>query len=974
MTTVGTRAIVSKGKMENVFKKNTWVWRPKMNYQDHVYKYNGSYMLKKFEYGNPEILLQDHAVVDSGCSSHMTGNKAYLSDYEDLNGGFVAFGSDPKGGKITGKGKIKTANLDFDDVYFVDELKFNLFSVSQMCDKKNSVLFTESECLILSPSFKLLDESQVVLRAPRKDGVYSLDLKNIVPSGGITCLYANATADESKLWHRRLGHVNFKNINKLVKGHLVRGLPSKVFVNDHTCVACKKGKQHKASCKAKLDRIIRKPLELLHMDLFGPVSIESINKKRYCLVVTDDFSRFSWVFFLATKDETSEILCNLIIGLEKQLNHNVKIIRCDNGTEFKNYVMNEFCAKKGIKREFSVARTPQQNGVAERKNRTLIEAARTMLADSLLPIPFWAEAVNTACYVLNRVLVTKPQNKTPYELLIGKSPSISFMRPFGCPLTILNTLDSLGKFDGKSDEGYLLGYSTSSKAFRVYNKRTKRVEENLHINFLEDQPNVAGTGPNWMFDLDFLTNSMNYIPVSVENQVIVDAGTQDSYVAGSSGKDKGPTQEYILLPLQPHRTRIPVKDVVQDAQEQPSENASPDKGIQVSEDVFDKEGQHQMPEDEQVWQDELEMMVTQELVANAMNDESRQAFEEEKRRIASQKKAAQATSTNQLSTDRPFVSTDRSFVSTDRSNTPNVSAASTSTGANADESSFVYLGGKIPIDASTLPNADLPIDPNMPDLEDASDTLPNDGIFNGAYDDDEDVGAVADFNNMDNTIAVSPIPTLRIHKDHPKGQILGDPTSAVQTRGKIQKASSAQQALVSYIHKQNRTNHKDHQNCLFACFLSQEEPKTISQALQDESWVEAMQEELLQFKLQKVWVLVDLPYGKKVIGTKWVFRNKRDERSIVVKNKARLVAQGFRQEEGIDYDEVFAPVARIEAIRLFLAFASYMGFTVYQMDVKSAFLYGTIEEEVYVHQPPGFVDPAHPNKVYKVIKALYGLH
>ncbi|GKD72067.1 retrovirus-related pol polyprotein from transposon TNT 1-94 [Tanacetum coccineum] len=173
-----------------------------------------------------------------------------------------------------------------------------------------------------------------------------------------------------------------------------------------------------------------------------------------------------------------------------------------------------------------------------------IEAARTMLADSLLPIPFRAEAVNTACYVLNRVL-----------LLIGKSPSISFMRPFGCPLTILNTLDSLGKFDGKSDEGYLLGYSTSSKAFRVYNKRTKRVEENLHINFLKDQPNVAGTSPNWMFDLDFLTNSMNYIPVSVENQVMW----------------------------------------MQDAQEQPSKNASPDKDIQDSEDVIDKEGQHQMP-------------------------------------------------------------------------------------------------------------------------------------------------------------------------------------------------------------------------------------------------------------------------------------------------------------------------------------------------------------------------------------------
>ncbi|GJU26957.1 putative ribonuclease H-like domain-containing protein [Tanacetum coccineum] len=466
-----------------------------------------------------------------------------------------------------------------------------------------------------------------------------------------------------------------------------------------------------------------------------------------------------------------------------------------------------------------------------------------MLADSLLPIPFWAEAVNTACYVLNRVLVTKPQNKTPYELLICNSPSISFMRPFGCPLTILNTLDSLGKFDGKFDEGYLIGYSTTRKAFRVYNKRTKRVEENMHIDFLEDQPNVTGTGPNWMFDLDFLTNLMNYIPVSVENQVNVDA----------------------------------------------------------------------------------------EVVATAM-DEPQDNILKRKRNIASQKRATQATSTNKLSTVRSYVST---------ATTPYVSAASTPTGANAEKQlSFVYLGGQITY---------------------------------YSYD-DENVGAVVDFNNMDDTINVSPIPTLKNHKNHPKDQILGDPKSAVQTRGKIQKASSTQQALVCYISKQNRTNHKDHQNYLLACFLSQEEPKNISQALQDESWVEAMQEELLQFKLQEVWILVDLPSRKKAIGTKWVFKNKWDERSIVVNNKDRLVEQGFRHEEGIYYDEVFAPVARIEAIRLFLAFASYMGFTVYQMDVKSAFLYGTIEEEVYVHQPPGFVDPAHPNKVYKVIKALYGLH
>ncbi|GJU49104.1 putative ribonuclease H-like domain-containing protein [Tanacetum coccineum] len=168
--------------------------------------------------------------------------------------------------------------------------------------------------------------------------------------------------------------------------------------------------------------------------------------------------------------------------------------------------------------------------------------------------------------------------------------------------------------------------------------------------------------------------------------------------------------------------------------------------------------------------------------------------------------------------------------------------------------------------------------------------------------------------------------------------------------------------------------HQDLHTCLFACFLSQEEPKRVSKALSDPAWVEAMQEELLQFKLQKVWVLVDLPKGHRAIGTKWVYRNKKDERGIVIRNKARLVAQGHTQEEGIDYDEVFAPVARIEAIRIFLAYASYMGFTVYQMDVKSAFLYGQIEEEVYVCQPPGFEDPDHPDKVYKVVKALYGLH
>ncbi|GJX08659.1 ribonuclease H-like domain-containing protein [Tanacetum coccineum] len=345
----------------------------------------------------------DRGIFDSGCSGHMTGNKDQLEDFEEFNGGSVTFGGSK--GYISGKGKIRVGNLDFDSVSFVKELgHFNLFSISQICDKQHKVLFTETECLVVSSDFKMPDENQILLKVPRHHNMYSFDMKTPTPAKGFACLIAKATSDESKLWHKR----------------------------------------------------------------------------------------FSWVFFLASKDETSGILQNFIRQIENQLSHRVKIIRSDNGTEFKNRDMLEFCGNKGIKQEYSNARTPQQNGVAERMNRTLIEAARTMLADSLLPTTFWAEAVSTACYIFNRVRVTKPQNKTPYELLFGHKPIISYIRPFGCHVTILDTLSMLGKFDGKSDEGFLVGYSLNSKAYRVYNLVTKRVEVNLHVNFLEDKLNVKG--------------------------------------------------------------------------------------------------------------------------------------------------------------------------------------------------------------------------------------------------------------------------------------------------------------------------------------------------------------------------------------------------------------------------------------------------------------------------------------------------
>ncbi|GJY91652.1 putative ribonuclease H-like domain-containing protein [Tanacetum coccineum] len=615
-STVGSQAVLPQTVKKSAMINPKQTWRPKGNYLDSVNRDNGSYTLKQFEYGNPEEDLKDYAIIDSGCSGSMTGDKDKLSDFKEFKGGYVAFGNDSKGGRISGKGTIKTSCLDFEKVSYVEELKFNLLSVSQICDKKHNVLFTDKECLILSPKFKFVDEDLVILRAPRKNDVYSLDLKNIIPSGGITCLVAKATEDEAVLWHRRLGHVNFKNINKLVKGNLVRGLPSKTFKLDHSCVACRKGKQHRASCKKIEERTVREPLELLHMDLFGPVSVESINKKKYCLVVTDDCSKFSWVFFLAYKDETYDMLHDLIVGLENRLRHKVKTIRCDHGTEFKNQLMNEFCAKKGIKREYSIARTPQQNGVAERKNRTLIEAARTMLADSLLPIQFWAEAVNTACYVLNRVLVTKPQMKTPYEILMGRSPNISFMRPFGCSLTILNTLDHLGKFDGKSEEGYLLGYSTNSKGFRVYNRVTRKVQDCLHVNFLENQENQKGKGPDWMFDLDLLTPSMNYIPVRKENY----ADSKEQGITCDDAEDLD-DQQFIVHTTQP----------------MPPEERTAAKEVKLS-------------SEDQALHDELVSLMHQESLAKAHNDDQRIAFEEEKRRISIAKGKEHVDSTFTLST------------------------------------------------------------------------------------------------------------------------------------------------------------------------------------------------------------------------------------------------------------------------------------------------------------------------------------
>ncbi|GJV89484.1 putative reverse transcriptase, RNA-dependent DNA polymerase [Tanacetum coccineum] len=415
--------------------------------------------------------------------------------------------------------------------------------------------------------------------------------------------------------------------------------------------------------------------------------------------------------------------------------------------------MSEFCEKKGIKREFSVARTPWQNSVAERKNRTLIEGTRTMLADSKSPTTFLAKAVNTACYVQNRVLVVKPHNKTPYEL------------------------------------------------FR-------------------------GDGPKWLFDIDVLTKSMNYVPVVAGTNSDDSVGTEESVSTCHSSKETGSSQDYILMLLWKDGSLF-------DSSSKNARNVEP----QPSNDAGKKDDEGGIDDQEKP-----------EDYAQYVN------------------------------TDRLSINTASTNFNTGSQNINTVSPTVT--------------------------------------------TVPLKATHDDFFSDETEL----DMSNITTTYLISSTPNTRIHKDHSLDHVIGDVQSSVQTRRMIN-----EQGFISDVYEEK--THEDLHICLFACFLSQEEPKKIA------------------------------------IGTKWVYRNKKDERGIVIRNKARLVAQGYTQEEGIDYDEVFTLVARIEEIRLFLAYALFKDFGVYQMDVKSAFLYGKIEEEVYVCQPLGFEDLEFPDKVYKVEKS-----
>ncbi|GKA87196.1 retrovirus-related pol polyprotein from transposon TNT 1-94 [Tanacetum coccineum] len=440
----------------------------------------------------------------------------------------------------------------------------------------------------------------------------------------------------------------------------------------------------------------------------------------YTLVIVDDYSRYIWTRFLKDKTDAFNNFKIFSKKIQNQLGCTIVSIRTDHSREFDNEVQfGEFCNANGITHNFSAPRTPQSNGVVERKNRTLQEMSRTMLNEQSLPQKFWCNAVDTSTYILNRILIRAILGKTPYEILRGRKPTLDYFRVFGSKCFILNTKDYLTKFDPKSYEGVFLGYSQNSKAYIILNKHTRKIEESLNVTFDETPP--------------------------------------------------------------------------------------PSKTSPLVDDDLDEE----------------------------------EAIRE--------------------------------------------------------------------IEKKNLEN----------DVE-------------------------------DETLEIDEIVNIKESRNHPLENVIGN----------LNQRTLRSQA-------QNQSN--------FYCFISTIEPKNVNEALGDESWIVAMQEELNQFIANDVWELVPQPKNMTIIGTKWVFRNKLDENGIVSRNKARLVAQGYNQQEGIDYDETYAPVARLESIRILLAYACALDFKLFQMDVKSAFLNGFINEEVYVAQPPGFIDFEKPDHVYKLKKALYGL-
>ncbi|GJY73128.1 putative ribonuclease H-like domain-containing protein [Tanacetum coccineum] len=675
----------------------------------------------------------------------------------------------------------------------------------------------------------------------RCSNMYIISIEDILKSYPI-CLLSKATKNKSWLWHRRLNHLNFGTINDLARKDLVRGLPRLKFEKDHLCSACQLEKSKKHTHKPKTENTNLEVLHTLQMDLCGPMRVQTINGKKYILVIVDDYSRFTWVKFLRSKDETPEVVIKFLKKIQVGLNKTVRNIRIDNDTKFVNKDLTDYYECVGIFHQKTVPRTPQQNGIVKRWNRTLVEAARIMLIFSKASMFLWEEVVATACYTQNRSLIHTRHCKTPYELVHDKKPELTFFRVFGPLCYPTNDSEDLGKLQPTADIGIFVGYAPSRKGYRIYNKRTRRIIETIHVQFDELTKQMApvqlSTGPV----PTFLT------PGQISSGLVPNPVLAAPYVP--------PTNKNLLFQpmfdeyLEPPRVERPV---------------SPAPAVQV-----------------------------------------------------------------------PVNSTGTPSSTTIDQDAPSPSHSPSS---SALQSPSLHQG----------------VAAKSPVIEDNPFALiDNDHFINVfAPEPRSEASSSGDLSSTESPYVSQTLHHLRkLSKDHPLDNIIGNPSQPVSTKKQL-----ATDALW----------------CFYNSVLSKVEPKNFKSAITKDCWFQAMQDEIHEFDRLQVWELIPQPDCVMIIALKWIYKVKLDEYGDVLKNKARLVAKGYRQEEGIDFEESFAPVARIEAIRIFIANAASKNLTIYQMDVKIAFLNGELKEEAYASQPEGFVDPDHPTHVYRLKKALYGL-
>ncbi|GJW56332.1 retrovirus-related pol polyprotein from transposon TNT 1-94 [Tanacetum coccineum] len=766
--------------------------------------------------------------LDSGCSKHMTGDRSRLMNFVKKFIGTVRFGNDHFGA-IMGYGDYVIGDSVISRVYYVEGLGHNLFSVGQFCDSDLEVAFRKHSCYVRDT------DGVELLKGSRGSNLYTISVEDMMKSSPI-CLLSKASKNKSWLWHRRLNHLNFGTINDLARKDLARGLPRLKFEKDHLCSACQLGKSKKHTHKPKTENTNLEVLNTLHMDLCGPMRVQTINGKKYILVIVDDYSRFTWVKFLRSKDETPAVVIKFLTQIQVGLNKTVRFIRTDNGTEFVNKTLYDHYEKVGIFHQKTVPRTPQQNGVVERRNRTLVEAARTMLIFSKAPMFLWAEAVATACYTQNRSLIHTRHEKTPYELVHDKKPDLTFFRVFGALCYPTNDSENLGKLQPTADIGIFVGYAPNRKGYRIYNKRTRQIMETIHVTFDELTEQMApvqfSSGPAPIL----LT------PGPISSGLVPNPAPAIPFAP--------PTNKELEMLFQP-----------------------------MFDEYFNPPGIRQNP---------IPVIPTGTSVSIAID------------------------------LDAP-------------------SGSHTSSPLDHHSSSVHHgLAGEPSAEVNPFAAAD-----------------PEPFVNEFAPDYNSEASSSGEINIPESSQSTQHHEHVRKWTDsHPIDNIIGNPSRPVSTRKQL-----ATDALW----------------CFYNSVLSKVEPKNFQSAATEDCWFQAMQDEIHEFDRLDVWELVPPPDSAMIIALKWIYKVKLDEYGDVLKNKARLVAKGFRQEEGLDFEESFAPVARLEA-DISLPMRQQKTLTVYQMGrEKTAFFKMASSKMESMLQPKDFVDPERPHHVYRLKKALYGL-